>query len=330
MKKNALSVLSVLALTATLYAADVPAPHHAPSEPPPAASENMQKLFVPAKVEFSGVPVKFVGERLFLVETTVNGVPAKMLADTGASHTSLDLAWARKNFPDAGFRKAATDEGDGAYKVSSQEIPLMPVKRFEIGGNAFHGFFMPLADLRGLRAALPELHDVVGVLGMNTMSLAPCRISFGKRELQWLDRAALDAVPAKKRLLSKTVSGTDCRLVAVFSPKDERRAVFALIDCGAVDTSLPAEFWSGELPQKLHATVTTHTGVRREEIAIGVPAPLKFSDEFTLPNVSPKLLSPDEPQRILLGLDVLSRFDLIFDSATGSVFAVVPEPDGEQ
>lgn len=328
MKKSALPAILFFALIAALQAADVPA--RPASAGTPVAAANMHKLFVPAKIELSGVPVKFSGERLFLVETTVNGVPAKMLADTGASHTSLDLEWARKNFPDAGFRRAATDGGDDAYKVSSQEIPLMPVNRFEIGGNVFQGFFMPLADLRGLRAALPELRDVVGVLGMNTMTLAPCRISFGKRELQWLDRAALNAVPAKKRLFSTAVPGTECRLVAVFSPKDPRTSVFALIDCGAMDTSLPAAFWCGELPQKRRALVTTHAGVRSEEIAFGVPAPLKFSNDFSLPNVSPKLLAPDEPQKILLGSDVLSRIDLIFDRETESVFAVVPAENNAQ
>ena len=316
--KNFAFILALLAFAANAQAA--PAAADAPTKTP-ASAEKMRPLFVPAKLEFSGTPVKLVGEKLFLVETVVNGVPAKMLVDTGASHTSLDLAWTREKFPDAGFRAAETGEGDGVYKISSQEIPLMPVSRFEVGGNAFRDFFMPLADLRGLRAALPELNDVVGVLGMNTITLAPCRLSLAGRTLEWMRREGFDAIPGKKRLFSRPVPGTDCRLVAVFSPKDGR-AVFALLDCGAADSSLPAEFWTGASPEKREAIVTTHAGVRRVEITFGVPATLKFSDEFALDGVEPKLIAPGEVPKVLLGLDVLERVDLLFDSENDVVFAL--------
>lgn len=319
--KNIAAALFLLVLAANAQSA--PAAADAPTKTP-ASAEKMRPLFVPAKLEFSGMPVKLSGEKLFLVETLVDGVPAKMLLDTGASHTSLDLEWTRRTFPDAGIREETAGGGDGVYKISSQEIPLMPVSRFEVGGNVFSGFFMPLADLHGLRAARPELHDVVGVLGMNTVSLAPCRIAFGKRSLEWMRRKTVDALPGKKKLFARPVPGTDCILAAVFSPKDGK-PVFALLDSGAEDSSLPAEFWTEASPEKREAVVTTHTSVRRVEITFGVPATLKFSDEFALDGVAPKLIAPGEVPKILLGLDVLSRFDLLFDFENESVFVLPPE-----
>lgn len=297
----------------------------APDVSASAGTPDFTEDFRPKKTAFAfGVPVPLPGERMFLVETKVNGVPAKMLVDTGASHTSLDLSWARKNFPAAKLRIVSTNPAEqNAYAMPAQKIPLMAIAEFSVGGNAFSDFFMPLVDLRGLRAALPELNDVAGILGMNTIALAPCRVSFKNRTLAWLDREGLAGTPGKKKLDVRAVPETDCVLVMISSPKDGR-ACPALIDCGAVGSSVPADFWIGARPEKVRAVTTTAAGTQNVEIAFGVPGELKFSEDFSLKNISPELLPPvgNAPQKILLGLDALSRFDLIFDREKGEVFAV--------
>ena len=324
--------LSLLFPLAALAAVPAPA-SGVPAEetPEPAAvpaAENPRAAFSPKSRSFVfGVPVKMSGEQLFLVDTKVNGVPAKMLVDTGASHTALDEAWAREKFPAAKLERLATASGGSVYAMPDQEVSLMPISEFSVGKNAFAFFSMPLVDLSGLRAALPELRDVVGVIGMNTLTLAPCRISFKERTFTWLSRKMLDATDGKKKLFARRLPGTDCFLLALFSPKDGK-PLPALLDCGAAGTCVPADFWVGELPQKAYALSTTATGTQRIEITFGVPAELRFSDEFSLKNVSPELLPADgnAPRKILLGLDVLSRLELIFDGATESVFAL-PESD---
>lgn len=325
MKKAFLCVCAVFLGASAAQAESVPAQKKLPNaEVSAAARENFFRRIVPARKIFSSAPTKLAGTRIFLVETVVDGVPAQMLVDTGASHTTLDSAWAKKTFPDARTESFVVGDASNVYSVPPQEIFFMPVGKFSVGENHFSDFIMPLADLRGLRAAMPELGDVAGILGMNTLSLAPFRLSLKNGTLRWLGEDEAARISDKKKLSARPLGGTDCVLLTVFSPKDGA-ALDALIDSGAVDTGVPADFWTGALPEKRHAVITTHAGTRRVEIEFGVPAPLKFSEDFSLENVSPKLAPAGTRGKILLGTDVLSRFDLVFDPRGNAVYAAPPE-----
>lgn len=183
---------------------------------------------------------------------------------------------------------------------------------------------MPLVNLSGLRNALPELNDVVGVLGMNTMGAAPCRISFKTRSLQWLDAAALQKIGKKEQLQTIPRPGSDCMMVNVFSPKDGK-PLSVLLDCGATVSRLPESFWTGALPEKQQRTVTTANGIQVVEIAFGVPADMKLSPNFAVKNVCPQLAPDNGVPKYLLGLDVLSQIDLLIDAKTKSAFVILPE-----
>lgn len=322
MKLAALIAAALLA-SAAAFGETLGVPAEEKNSPP--AAEKPRTPFVPAEQKFSRKPVALLGEQLFIVETKVNGVPAKMLLDTGASHTTLDLNWAKAAFPQAQTKTLRAGDASNAYSVAPQEIRLLPIEKFSVGENHFGAFRVPLADLSGLRAALPELRDVAGILGMNTVTLAPCRISFKNRTLRWLSAEDAAQISPKEKLRSRVLPGTDCVLVTIFSPKNGA-PLEALIDCGALDTSVLADFWTEELPEKIHSVVTTHAGTRVAEIAFGVPETLKFSETFALENVSPKIIPADSVRKkVLLGTDALSRFDLVLADGGNAVFAAPTE-----
>lgn len=291
-----------------LCAAFVPA-HVLAAEPPARGN---------GSAAFSAGAIPLLGETLLLVETTVDGVPAKLLLDTGASHTSLDAAWAKATFP-AMKTRVVPLESDDVYTFASPEIALARIGEFRLGGRRFTDVEMPLADLSGLRRALPELNDVVGILGMNATTLAPCRISFGGRRMEWVEPGSA-AFAGKEKFPVRRTAGTDCVQVTLPPQKPGGSAVSALIDSGAVGSSVPADFWIGAAEEKRTALVTTATGTRKVAVEFGVPATLKFSETLAVPDVSPRLIRPGEAMKILLGLDVLNRLEIIFDLRNGVVW----------
>lgn len=318
MKKLRLSAI----LAALTVFVGIPALANEPADSP--AQDNLLAMLNSQKSDLAYSPVKLIGSMFFLIETKVNGVPAKMLVDTGASHTTLDLNWVQQTFPQAQVHVAPLGKGDDPYAFAQSQLPLLPVEKFSVGESRFSELFMPLVNLSGLRNALPELNDVVGVLGMNTMGAAPCRISFKTRSLQWLDAAALKKIGKKEQLQAIPRPGSDCMMVNVFSPKDGK-PLSVLLDCGATVSRLPESFWPGALPEKQQRTITTSNGMQVAEIAFGVPADMKLSPNFAVKNVCPQLVPDNGVPKYLLGLDVLSQIDLLIDAKTKSAFVVLPE-----
>lgn len=314
-----MKTLAVLSFALLLAASAFAAPKNTPSATPNPAQ--MEALMIPKKVSLDDKALALSGAYLFIVETEVEGVPAKMLVDTGASHTTLDLNWVRKHFPNAQVQLVSVGGGGSPYGFAQNSLPLMPLKKFSVGKNQFFDFWVPLVDLRGLQAALPELKEVVGVLGMNTLGAAPCRISFKTRSMQWLSKAALAKIGKKEKLQTSLRSGSPCFMVHAHSPKDGKPLPL-LLDCGAVVSCVPESFWTAARPEKQMSRITTAAGVRDVEIAFGVPAELKLSSACVLKNLSPQLIPSGAAPKYLLGADALSQTDLLIDAEKKSVFAL--------
>lgn len=300
----------------------VPAIAEEPAKPSP--QKHTLAMLNSQKSVIAYTPVKLIGSMFFLIETKVNGVPAKMLVDTGASHTTLDLNWVQQTFPQAQVRLATLGDASDPYAFTQSQLPLLPVEKFSVGESRFSELFMPLVNLIGLRNALPELNDVVGVLGMNTMGAAPCRISFKARTLQWLDAAALEKLGKKEKLQTTPRPGTNCMMVNVFSPKDGK-PLSVLLDCGATVSRVPEAFWTSALPEKQQRTITTANGMQVVDIAFGVPADMKLSPNFAVKNVCPQLEPQNGIPKYLLGLDVLSQTDLLIDAENQALYAILSE-----
>lgn len=315
-----MKLLNCLALAWALLIPVAGIAENASTQQPPTQAQ-MEALMTPKTLKIDSRPLPLSGSHLFIVEVKVEGVPAKMLVDTGASHTTLDLNWVRKQFPNARVQLVPVGGSGGPYGFAQNSVPLMPLERFEIGGNRFADFLTPLVDLSGLRMALPELKEVVGVLGMNTLGAAPCRIAFNKRTIQWLTQEELAKIGKKEKLRTSLRSGSPCAMVHVASPKNGQELPL-LLDCGAVVTCVPAAFWTAARPEKQKSRITTAAGVRDVEIAFGVPENLRLTPDFAAKGISPQLLPPEAPPKYLLGTDVLAQTDLLFVPESASVFVI--------
>ena len=162
-----------------------------------------------------------------LVEAEVDGAEGTFLLDTGATHTTFDLAFVKKNLPHAKLTPVAMMAESNVAGAPR----YMRVKSMKLGAAEFCDFGAMALDISHLHASVGAKVD--GILGMSTIGRVPCIVSFGAGEVVF--------VPGKESLagFGRPVQRSLSDPMSVLLPvKFGDRTVEVLVDSGASFTFL--------------------------------------------------------------------------------------------
>ena len=165
-----------------------------------------------------------------LVEAEVDGAKGTFLLDTGATHTTFDLAFVKENLPQAKLTPVAMMAESNVAGAPR----YMRVKSMKLGAAEFCDFGAMTLDISHLHASVGAKVD--GILGMSTIRRVPCIVSFGAGEVVF--------VPGKESLagFGRPVQRSLSDPMSVLLPvKFGDRTVEVLVDSGASFTFLSRE-----------------------------------------------------------------------------------------
>ena len=127
----------------------------------------------PARAELKVLP----GKNMAFVRATLEGRECTLLFDTGATHTTFDIGFLKRELPDKKLGEvmlAGTTNVEGAPKIFA-------VRSLKIGEAEFASFYGMALDISHLGAGIGAKVD--GILGMNVIGRVPSLVSFGARKV---------------------------------------------------------------------------------------------------------------------------------------------------
>ena len=150
---------------------------------------NARDPFVPASAPTGDVRVAVgvrPGNHMPLVKCMVDGRAATMIFDTGASHTTLDAGFVRRELPGHKLQKVALG---GTTNVERQPS-LVHAASVKVGDAEFTDFDLMVLDLSHLEGSVGAAVD--GIVGMNVIGRTLTLLSLGSGEAVFVpDRGRL-------------------------------------------------------------------------------------------------------------------------------------------
>ena len=230
-----------------------------------------------------------------LVEAEVEGTKGIFLLDTGATHTTFDLSFVKKNMPKAKLSPVAM-----MAETNVEGAPrYVRVKSMKLGEAEFCDFGAMALDISHLHASIGSKVD--GILGMSTIGRVPCIMEFGASEIVFVpgkESLAGFGSPAKRALADP---------MSILLPvKFGERTVEILVDSGASFTFLSRDTgWptTGEAANVLPAVDIN--GKAALAPLVGKKGVLPVGDGI---EVSPLVVSAPMNR---IGSDVLKEYDML-------------------
>ncbi|MEG0723109.1 MAG: aspartyl protease family protein [Akkermansia sp.] len=278
--------------------------------------------FIPATSTVSDeiLPLqKNPGTNLLLLQGLVNGTPCTLLVDTGASHTTFDADFIRRNFP-----KIHTMDIQKAGKSNvTAPARAFHIDELSFGNNRHCNFYGIILDLSAISHAMNIQLD--GILGRNNLRVAPFLLSARNKSLQWLNSCPqLENLKQTKLRVSQSPQGA---ILVHARPKNQDADISLLMDTGASITCINPSSWrAGIIPSSPNIKATgINTPCDQPQLnKRGKATDLILSPECTLRHLTPLLLTEKDPS--LLGMDFCSRFDLIIDLSLPSITILNAHP----
>jgi len=118
-----------------------------------------------------------------IVKAFVDKKPIRMVLDTGASHTVIDVTWAKENLPEKEIKAVE----DPAYGIgSSVEVHKAEVSSFKIGKLNLENRLVALIDFDPINTVYDRegLEEVKGILGGDVLAEYDAVIDYGKNSLK--------------------------------------------------------------------------------------------------------------------------------------------------
>lgn len=237
-------------------------------------------------------------------EVTFGNEPVKMLFDTGATHTTLDVNFVLKAFPGVTLHPLAVPNSN-----VQQQVYIFNVPKLVIGSTTLGNFYMMATDLSNLAVQMQV--PVRGILGLNVMQHKPFLLSLGTNRVTWdpLPRTGFTSLP--------TPMGTPERvLMPIRTPQGV--SLTLLLDSGASYSFLPDRAWKAS-DQPLLLSTTDVNSTQERQFMYGEAGPMDFGG--IAPIVTPVVLAEGANRPSLLGVDILSHIDLYVDVAKQKVEA---------
>ena len=229
-----------------------------------------------------------------LVEAEVDGATGTFLLDTGATHTTFDLAFVKKNLPNATLTPVAM-----MAETNVEGAPrYMRVKSMKLGAAEFGDFGAMALDISHLHASIGAKVD--GILGMSTLGRVPCIVAFGAGEIVFAP--SKESLAGFARPVQRSLSDPMSILLPV---KFGERTFEVLVDSGASFTFLSRETGWPTTGEAANVPAVDINGKAKLAPLVGKKGVLPVGDGI---EVSP-LVVPAPMNRI--GADVLSAYDML-------------------
>ena len=248
----------------------------------------------PARAELRILP----GKNMALVRATLEGRECTLLFDTGATHTTFDIGFLRRELPEkklGDVMLAGTTNVEGAPKIFA-------VRSLKIGDASFAGFYGMALDMSHLGNGIGAKVD--GILGMNVIGRVPALVSFGASKVVFAP--GKDDVAGFGEGIAR-IAG-DPFSVAMEAAKGERKFEL-IVDSASTFTFLgKSTGWpsTGE-PAGIGAVdVNGRASLAAEK---GRKGPLKLGSEV---EISPLIV--DAPMN-RIGADALLAYDMLVEQA---------------
>ena len=114
-----------------------------------------------------------------ILSAFVDNKPIRMVLDTGASHSVLDVSWAKEHLPEHEIKQVE----DPAYGIgSSVEVHRAVVSSFKIGRLNLKNRMVALIDFNPINSVYDRegLEEVQGILGGDILAEFHGVIDYGK------------------------------------------------------------------------------------------------------------------------------------------------------
>ena len=242
------------------------------------------------------VAVRVLRNNMPIVEGTLDGRPCTLLFDTGATHTTFDLGFVKREFPDAKLEHVLLA---GATNVEKQP-QLFNAGSLKIGEAEFAGFSAMALDISHLAGGVGVRID--GIAGMNVIGRVRTLVSLGGKEIFF--------APSARRLDGFTVAAkrrSEDPFTIAFRARYNDRPVDIIVDSAASFTFLDEALgWPTEGDAAGLSAVNVNGGA---SIAPKRGAPGQISAGIPLA-VSPLVVAGSMN---CIGSDVLQRYDMVVE-----------------
>ena len=263
----------------------------------------------PAVAEIQLVP----GRLMPLVKCKVEGRDAVLLFDTGATHTTFDVAFVKRTLPDAKFEKVLL----GGVTNVAGEPSLFHVSSLKVGEAEFGNFDAMALDLSHLAPGMAGRID--GVLGMNVIGRVATVVSLGSRRVVFSPgndvRGRFGKMAVRRR--------DDPFSVAIDSAVGEKKFTL-IVDSASSFTFLDAALgWPSTGRKETFGTLDVNGGggISAER---GEPGELALGESV---RIAPLLVRTPMNR---IGADTLLKYDMLVDfGRVGFCKASVPKTEGK-
>lgn len=240
-----------------------------------------------------------------LVRCSMNGVPLRLMLDTGATHTVLDPSVAAR-IP--GARKMDT-AGMQFNSSSSRNVPDIYLMQTEVGGRTFSPHPVLVLPLGGVMQMMATPID--GILGMDVLKHLSFTLDFRPNgQSHWGE--ANDGVAVH---LNARPDDNYCPMLTVKVGGKEISNV--LLDSGSSSTIFAAEDWSAGVERSVTVQTADVNGGAAEGISIGKEMTVELAPGAEQ-QVRPQLRGAKRSDAAgLIGVDTLRGFRVIYSPQRG-------------
>lgn len=233
--------------------------------------------------------------RQVLVNCVMNGVPMRMMIDTGATNTVLHSGSLTKL-----KRPRQMDTSNIQFSGNAKERPDVYLLNINFADVKVNHHPVMVLNLDGARSMMHEKID--GILGMDLLGVMPFTMDIANGKMHW----GLPAGPLKLLPLHGTRDAAG-RLIMDIVCDGKKQSI--LLDSGSSVTRLPEKAWPAGGAQTVGLSVSDVNEASAITATVGAPGSVELAPGVVLPDVTPVFCGEDEA--IILGMDILSRVRLV-------------------
>ena len=234
--------------------------------------------------------------RQVLVTCVINGVPMRMMLDTGATNTVLHKeSLAKLKNP----VKLNTDNIE--LRGNAKEKPEVYMLSVVVDNAQIRQHPVFVLDLSGARTAMAEKID--GILGMDILGALPFTFDVAGGKLHW----GLPEGPHRLVPLYGNREESGRMHVQMVCPGGD--TVKVLLDSGASLSVIPTSKWQAGVGRQQALGISDVNALSEQQVSFGAPGTVRLAPGVTVQGVEPMLA--DTPEAVLLGMDVLAKVRLV-------------------
>lgn len=229
--------------------------------------------------------------RQVLVTCVMNGVPMRMMLDTGATNTVLHSgSLAKLKNPQQ------LDTSRMQLRGNAKERPSVYLLDVKFADVSLRSHPVLVLNLDGARTMMAEKID--GIIGMDLLGVMPFTFDVSQGKLHWgLPTGDVKLVPLNG---AREESGR-----MILSIECDGRPHEILLDSGSSVTRLPESAWPAGAKGKVNLNVGDVNAAGAISATVAAPGAVKLAPGVEIKDVTPVFCG--EGELSILGMDVLSR-----------------------